>query len=263
MRRIGNGYTGMKRFLVLMNHPAPMTEKNYRKVNKIYRYSAKEVADKIMKEAALELRSNNNSNDELGIVDTGVSVDGTWQKRGFTSLNGAVAAISTDTGRILNVEVMTRYCQGCINIMKYKDDLELYEHLQKEHTCKINHEGYAGKMELVGVQRIFSRSTETRKLRYLAYYGDGDSKSFTTVENVYSPKVVTQKSIGHVRKRVGTHLRNSKNSQMAHIYTKQEKDCRKKQYNRLNQYLQTLLMTAFSVSVFMGRHKIKMRVLMA
>ena len=38
-----------------------------------------------MKEAALELRSNNNSNDELGIADTGVSVDGTWQKRGFTS----------------------------------------------------------------------------------------------------------------------------------------------------------------------------------
>ena len=35
MRRIGNGYAGMKRFLMLMNHPAPMTEQNYRKVNKI------------------------------------------------------------------------------------------------------------------------------------------------------------------------------------------------------------------------------------
>ena len=32
MRRIGNGYEGMKRFLVLMNHPSPMTEKNYRKI---------------------------------------------------------------------------------------------------------------------------------------------------------------------------------------------------------------------------------------
>ena len=60
MRCIGNGYAGKKRFLMLMNHPAPMTEKNYRKVNKIYRDSAKEVPDKIMKEAALELRSNNN-----------------------------------------------------------------------------------------------------------------------------------------------------------------------------------------------------------
>ena len=51
---------------MLMNHPAPMTEKNYRKVNKIYRDSAKEVDGKIMKEAALAARSNNNSNDELG-----------------------------------------------------------------------------------------------------------------------------------------------------------------------------------------------------
>ena len=111
-------------FYAKVPHPAPMTEK-HRKVNKIYRDSAKEVADKIMKEPALELRSNNNSNDELFIADTGVSVDGTWQKRGLTSLNGVVAAISKDTGRILDVEVMTRYCQGCINIMKYKDDLEL------------------------------------------------------------------------------------------------------------------------------------------
>ena len=32
MRRIGNGYEGLKRFLMLMNHPPPMTEKNYRKI---------------------------------------------------------------------------------------------------------------------------------------------------------------------------------------------------------------------------------------
>ena len=28
MRRIGNGYQGLKRFLNLMNHPHPMTETN-------------------------------------------------------------------------------------------------------------------------------------------------------------------------------------------------------------------------------------------
>ena len=27
MRRVGNGYSGMKKFLMLMNHPPPMTEK--------------------------------------------------------------------------------------------------------------------------------------------------------------------------------------------------------------------------------------------
>ena len=32
MRRIGNGHVGLKRFLMLMNHPPPMHEKNYRKI---------------------------------------------------------------------------------------------------------------------------------------------------------------------------------------------------------------------------------------
>ena len=32
----------------------------------------------------------------------------------------AVAAVSIETGRILDVEVMTRYCQGCININSKK-----------------------------------------------------------------------------------------------------------------------------------------------
>ena len=31
MQRIGNGYEGLERFLTLMNHPPPVTEKNYRK----------------------------------------------------------------------------------------------------------------------------------------------------------------------------------------------------------------------------------------
>ena len=39
-------------------------------------------------------------------------------------------------------------------------------------------------MEVTGVQRIFSRSIETNKLRYTEYHGDGDSKSFNEVENV-------------------------------------------------------------------------------
>ena len=37
MRGIGYGYNGMKRFLVLMNHPPPMTEKNYRKLSTVFR----------------------------------------------------------------------------------------------------------------------------------------------------------------------------------------------------------------------------------
>ena len=45
--------------------------------------------------------------------DTGVSVDGSWQHRGHASHNGIVTAISTDTGKCLDVEIMTNICKQC------------------------------------------------------------------------------------------------------------------------------------------------------
>ena len=116
-----------------------------------------------------------------------------------------MAAISIETGHILDVEAMTRYCQGCINIGKFRENADLYEHLKLDHVCKSNHEGSAEKMEVMGVERIFSRSIETRRLCYTDYYGYGDSKSFVSVQNIYAPKVVSKKEcIGYVQKRVGT-----------------------------------------------------------
>ena len=74
------------------------------------------------------------------VVDTGVSVDGTWKKRGFTSFNGCVAAISIDTGTILDLEVMSRFYQGCINTKTYKKvDHASFNKLKDDHDCSINH----------------------------------------------------------------------------------------------------------------------------
>ena len=57
---------------------------------------------------------------------------------------------------------------------------------------------------VVGVERIFSRSIETRRLCYTDYYGDGDVKSFVSVQNIYAPKVVSKKEcIGHVQQTYG------------------------------------------------------------
>ena len=159
MRRIGNGYEGLKRFLVLMNHPPPMTEKNYRKIAYAFNKGVKEVAGTVMQDACIEIRRN--SPDE--IIDTAVSLDGTWQKRGFTSYNGAVVAISIPTGRIVDVEVMSRYCQACIQIESYKSkDVALYEKYKIDHDCTINHSGSAPAMEQVGVKRIFGRSIDKK-----------------------------------------------------------------------------------------------------
>ena len=49
---------------------------------------------------------------------------------------------------------------------------------------KIN-EGSVPKMEVTGVKRIFVRSIEKSEVRYTVYYGDGDTKTFSAVANVY------------------------------------------------------------------------------
>ncbi|GFV75994.1 DUF4817 domain-containing protein [Trichonephila clavipes] len=67
-----------------------------------------EVAEESMIRAATEIvekKQNLSSN----IVKCGISVDGTWQRRGYTSMNGCVTAISVDTGKVLDIEVMSSY----------------------------------------------------------------------------------------------------------------------------------------------------------
>ena len=67
-------------------------------------------------------------------------------------------------------------------------------------------------MEPAGALKIFQRSIKNRGLRYVHYYGDEDSKSYSTVKNVYKPHYEIEKfeCIGHVQKRVGCRLRKSK-----------------------------------------------------
>ncbi|GFV66346.1 hypothetical protein TNCV_2784021, partial [Trichonephila clavipes] len=55
-------------------------------------------------------------------------------------------------------------------------------------------------METVGAYRIFERSEANRSLRYTSYYGDGDSKAFNNVKDIYGyDSVVKYEYIGHVQ----------------------------------------------------------------
>ncbi|GFV47811.1 uncharacterized protein TNCV_4900661 [Trichonephila clavipes] len=73
-------------------------------------FAASNVACNTMKEAALEIRSNETDTE---FSQCGVSVDGTWQRRGYSSLNGCVSVISIDSGKVLDVEFMSKVCRLC------------------------------------------------------------------------------------------------------------------------------------------------------
>ncbi|GFV84700.1 uncharacterized protein TNCV_4296821 [Trichonephila clavipes] len=153
-------------------------------------------AVKCIKEAVREAVDEND-----GKRDLAVAVDGSWQKRGFSSKNGLVTVTSVDTGKVIDVEVFSKHCI-CPNKTK---------HLQ---NCKRKIEGYSGKMEVAGALSIFQRSQSLYNVRYTKYLGDGDSKAFTSiVENkVYGDHCSVEKleCIGHVMKRMGTRLRRLK-----------------------------------------------------
>jgi len=90
-----------------------------------------------------------------------------------------------------------------------------YDNWKQKHDCKINHTGSAGKMEPVGVIKMFKRSVKELNLKYLTYIGDGDPKSYSEVckANPYSgEEIVKAECIGHIQKRVGSRLRNLRDS---------------------------------------------------
>ena len=160
-----------------------------------------------MNNAAEEVRQTQTHDKDL-IVGTGVSVDGTWQRRGFSSLNGEVAAISIDTSKVIDVACLSKYCQGCISMEPYKDsDPERYALWNSDHKCSINHTGSAPAMEKAGAQLIFQHSITDRKLKYTEFYGNGDSKSFAAVKYTYEVPMHKRECIGHVQKRVGNRWR--------------------------------------------------------
>ena len=101
------------------------------------------------------------------VADTAVSVDGTWQKRGYSSFNGVITAISMENGKVLDTVPLTRYCKGCKLAENFRvSDPAKHDQWKAEHNCPKNHSGSAGAMEVIGAKTMFQRSIEKNKLRY-------------------------------------------------------------------------------------------------
>ncbi|GFS74567.1 hypothetical protein TNCV_458901 [Trichonephila clavipes] len=42
-----------------------------------------------------------------------IALDGTWYKKGYSSLHGAVYATSVENGKFIDFEALTKYCSSC------------------------------------------------------------------------------------------------------------------------------------------------------
>ena len=222
MREIGKGHTALSTFCGFMNMPQPMNVKPFNDMQENISNVYKEVANTSMKNAANEFRFTDDdehnavdvSLDDNKVTDITVSCDGTWQRRGYSSLNGVVTVIASDSGKCVDYRVLSKTCSACTSWEPRKEsEPELYQNFLETHVCSINHEGSAGSMEAAGVVDCFMESISKRKLRYTHYIGDGDSKSHAdVVKNDPYPGIIVEKleCVGHIQKRVGGRLRKLK-----------------------------------------------------
>lgn len=108
---LGNGYRGMQKFGIELGTPV-MSELMFLNHFKAMMDSNHAFCEKLLSEARKAVRNvHGATEDEL--FDVCPSYDGTWQKRGHTSLNGAGFAIETITGLEIDFEVLRKYCQIC------------------------------------------------------------------------------------------------------------------------------------------------------
>lgn len=224
MRLLGVGQAGVNLFCSMMDLGTFHRSLYTRMLDQIY-IAVEGVAKFIFKKAANEEKRKNA---EQGLPENELSVsgDGSWAKRGFSSLLGIVSLIGKYSNKIIDVIVKSSICKGC-QYLAQKDPIEA-ESLYADHEaeCMANHEGSAGKMEVDGVLAMFKRSLEYFGVKYVKYIGDGDSKTHKKLvdEKPYDgkPDVVKQECVLHVKKRMYRHLQSTKKTITEHAKIKKQ-----------------------------------------
>ena len=161
MHRCGQGFGGINCFNALMNLPPPFTSNNYNNFFFKLKKSVKFVPTQTMNDATQELKELPKNPPQNSFYDVPVSCDGTWQRQEFSLLNGTVSCISTDTGKILDVVPMSRYCKKCESIYKMTDSFEK-TNLDINHHCSANFTGSAPNWKQKA-QKLFLQDPQSHK----------------------------------------------------------------------------------------------------
>ena len=209
-REIGRGLTALETFSQCMNMPSCIKQTSFDSIQKSLANGYLEVSRESQSKAAYETFQE--CSGDAAVADCNVSVDGTWQRRGYSSLNGVVTLMSNVNQKCIDTHVMSKCCKGCQNWERRKEtEGDSYEIWKNDHNCSINHTGSSGAMEVSGAITMFKRSVDSYNLRYKGYIGDGDTKAHQSVVKAkpYGDVVIEKlECIGHVQKRVGSRLRN-------------------------------------------------------
>lgn len=149
---------------------------------------------------------------ESPVIDISVSYDGTWQKRGFTSLFGVGISINVLTGLVIDYEVLSKYCHAC-KMTEAKDlparQLAAWKEQHAPDCCQ-NHQLSSKAMEQDVAKILWGRSVTKVGFWYVEMLSDGDSAAYKAVCSLdpYHPQKIDKlEYINHAHKCMGTALR--------------------------------------------------------
>ena len=211
-REVGRGHEEMNTFTRLMNMSG-LAWTAFKNINNELQSPYENTAEKSMQSVANKIRCDKDAdrieidNSQLKVCD--ISLDGTWQRRGHSSLNGVVTAISD--GKCLDRHVMSNYCKSC-RYWASKKGSDKYNNWQSDNHCCAYHKKSSGSMESAGAAAIFASSNEKWRLIYKSYLGDGDTSSYKDVVNAgpyeeYGIVPIKLECVGNVQRRLGNRLR--------------------------------------------------------
>ena len=116
------------------------------------------------------------------ISECAISVDGSWQRRGYASLNGFVSGVERVTDKVVDVKVMIKDCRSC-KYWNSKQSDPGHDNWKLTHDCSVNHKGSSSSSSIEGAVRIFNRLLGKYGFAYVNYIGDGDSSAFQVLES--------------------------------------------------------------------------------
>ena len=153
-RNIGIGYIGLLIFAGTMNMPPPMNKNVCR--DHVAAINAAELVCKESMNNASQQTKQFYEVEEHGKYDIGISADGTWQHREYSFSHGVESGISLVTGKVLDVEIMSKECRKCV-AWKRKEGTEEFQEWWEghQHQCHSNFEGSSGAMDGAECVAIF------------------------------------------------------------------------------------------------------------
>ncbi|GBM22597.1 hypothetical protein AVEN_182196-1 [Araneus ventricosus] len=156
-----------------------------------------------------DLASPSDKND--GIIDITVSYDGTWHKRGHTSLYGISTIVDILTGFVIDYDLLSKYCPECTtakrDLGEHSADFSIwYETHRSEYNENYERSSYA--MEVKAAEMLWKRSLENCSMLFTSVLSDGDTKTCKHILelDVYgdSMKITKEECLNHVTKKLGT-----------------------------------------------------------